>query len=59
MVRDAKAFIARAREATTRLGDVSGDLARTLTAVEVMTAEIEKAHGELKAEMGGSNIGPS
>jgi hypothetical protein len=58
MVRDAKAAIARAREATTKLGAVSADLATTLGHVEAMTAEIEKAHGELKAEMGGSNVGP-
>jgi hypothetical protein len=56
MLRDAKASLARAKAATGKLGTVSHDLANTLMAVEAMTAEIEKAHGELRNEMAGSNI---
>jgi hypothetical protein len=59
MVKDAKASIARAKCATTKLGDVAHDLNNTVAAVSLMTDQIGKAHAELRGEMAGSNIGPS
>ena len=57
-VRQAKSSLARARASADKLARSAGDLGDTVSLVEAMTLDLDKANAELKSEMHGMTNGP-